>query len=629
MTPDTVFFVPTNSLSEEDTTYYVGQHPDIAFVSINPVYPVNEIAEKLQGHVSIAAGRGNTVMVIKNNFPQILTAEIPITAYDVMRSIEKAGCRGRTVAVITNNANILGLEMITSLLGVRLLAYLLTPFDRLPQIIRRAMNEGAEAILGGGVTCRVAREMHVPAHMLQLGPEGMQQTIAEVRRLRDNLKVEASRQGVIARLMDNIAAGVIAVDQQSKISEINSVMERFLRCDKSKYLGLDIGTLIPDIVRHPPHTELEIPTTIAGTPALLNRTPVMHQRQACGSVITIHEHVRVERMESALRREAQAKPHVARYHFTDVIGKSSSINMAVAEGKSFARTDDNILISGESGTGKEVFAQSIHNESARKNEPFVAVNCAALPNELFQSELFGYVEGAFTSAQRQGKAGRFEVAHKGTIFLDEVSEMAVAQQAALLRVIQERYIVRLGSNAPIPVDVRIIAATNKDLKGEVEAGRFREDLYYRLNVLSLSIPPLRRRKSDIATMFRYFVGTRQSRFSSQLSIETGAFEALEHYDWPGNIRELQNVCARATAIATSPLIDREIIDRVLFPHHAGKTARGIRKGAKIAQSSKEKRQTSEIANALDESGGNMGLAATRLGIDRSTLWRRMKRNNLL
>lgn len=630
MGTDTVFFIPMGSLSEEDRAYYVNRYPDIAFASVNPIYPVGEISEKLHGNVNIAAGRGNTVTTIKNHFPQLLTAEIPITAYDVVRSIDKAGCRGRTVAVVTNNANIIGLDMIASLLNVRLLAYLLTPFDRLSRTIRRAIDEGAEAVLGGGVTCRVAREMHVPAQMLHLGPESMQQTIAEVRRLRDNLKVEAARQGFIARLMDNIAAGVIAVDPHNRISELNSVMEQFLRCDKSEYLGLDISALIPDIAGHPPHAELEIPSSIGNRPVLLNRTPVIHQGRAYGSVITVHEHKRVERMETALRREAQAKPHVARYRFSDIVGKTPSISRAIEEGKSFARTDYNILISGESGTGKEIFAQSIHNESARKNEAFVAVNCAALPSELLQSELFGYVEGAFTNAQRQGKAGRFEVAHKGTIFLDEVAEMALAQQAALLRVIQERYIVRLGSNAPIPVDVRIVAATNRDLKEEVEAGRFRKDLYYRLNVLNLEIPPLRLRKNDIATMFRYFVGMRQSRFRSQLSIEAGVFDVLQQYDWPGNVRELQNICDRVTAIAVSPLINREVIHRALYPQGARTRSASAREGTKVLPlNSKKKQQTKEILDALERSGENMGAAAALLGIDRSTLWRRMKRNGML
>ena len=201
-----------------------------------------------------------------------------------------------------------------------------------------------------------------------------------------------------------------------------------------------------------------------------------------------------------------------------------------------AKSDSSILITGESGTGKEMFAQSIHNSSKRKEFQFVAVNCGALPESLLESELFGYEEGAFTGAKRGGKPGLFELAHKGTLFLDEIEEMPLKLQRSLLRVLQEREVMRLGGDRLISVDIRLIAATNRDLKGLLSDGRFREDLYYRLNVLPLFVPPLRARKEDISSLISGF----KKSFNWEFSLSASAGKAIFDYSWPGNIRQLRN-----------------------------------------------------------------------------------------
>jgi len=283
-----------------------------------------------------------------------------------------------------------------------------------------------------------------------------------------------------------------------------------------------------------------------------------------------------------------------------------------------------VLISGESGTGKELFAQSIHYSGARAEKPFVKVNCAAIPEPLLESELFGYVEGAFTGARKGGKIGKFEQANDGTIFLDEIGDMPLSMQAKLLRVLQEREIERIGDDHTIPVDVRVISATNKDLKWMINQGTFRPDLYYRLNVVNLYIPPLRERTEDIPILVHYYLEQLNTKLGLKIqSIEDDAMRALLQYNWPGNTRELINVletsmnfCRHATLTSdTLPLfLHRQSVDEIPVDYD-------LKSGKEVAE--KER-----ISTALKRSYGNRQQAAAILGISRTTLYRLMKKHQI-
>ena len=244
--------------------------------------------------------------------------------------------------------------------------------------------------------------------------------------------------------------------------------------------------------------------------------------------------------------EEVKKFQYARYNFDDIIGPSEVMQRVIDLGRHVARGMSTILIYGETGTGKELFAQAIHNESERCHKPFVAINCGALPASLIESSLFGYVEGAFTGAKRGGAPGIFEQAQEGTIFLDEISEMELNLQAKLLRVLQEKEVTRIGGNKPIPVDVRVLASTNKDLEQMVREGKFRSDLYFRLNVVQLKIPPLRERASDIPHLVMHFIRKYNALLGKYVTdIEEEALAILMQYSWPGNVRELQNCIEHA------------------------------------------------------------------------------------
>ena len=284
--------------------------------------------------------------------------------------------------------------------------------------------------------------------------------------------------------------------------------------------------------------------------------------------------------------------------------------------------ESNILIRGETGTGKELFAQSIHNASQRKNRPFVAINCAALPDNILESELFGYVEGAFTGAAKGGKVGFFEIAHKGTLFLDEIGDISPKLQSRLLRVLQEREIIRLGSDTVIPIDVRIIAATNKDLYAEVQAGAFREDLYYRLDVLELKLPPVRQRKQDIPCLAEHFLNFEREKHACVLKGFTkGATQLLTSYDWPGNVRELRNFCERISILCKREYAEASDVLRALPSLSAGASPVPL-------PSPVQKNEREELQRILLLHQGNRKETARYLGIHPSTLWRKMKRLGL-
>src|SRR5258706_6378711 len=251
----------------------------------------------------------------------------------------------------------------------------------------------------------------------------------------------------------------------------------------------------------------------------------------------------IERVQKLVHRMTGAR---ARLTFANVIGESPTLKEALRLARLAANSNSTVLLRGETGTGKEIFAQSIHNSSARADGPFVAINCAAIPRELINTELFGYEGGSFTGADRQGRSGKFEQAHWGTLFLDEIGDMPLDLQTTLLRAIETRTIVRIGGQRVISADVRIIAATHKDLREEARLGNFRSDLYYRLNVLTIEIPPLRERADDLPLLVQHFLH-RQSRALGRLfTITPEAMEALRQYNWPGNVRELENMLERVT-----------------------------------------------------------------------------------
>ncbi|AHF67826.1 sigma-54-dependent Fis family transcriptional regulator [Pseudomonas cichorii] len=340
-----------------------------------------------------------------------------------------------------------------------------------------------------------------------------------------------------------------------------------------------------------------------------------------GRIVSLRENRRIREIT---RRIMGAQ---ARYTFDSIQGHSRVMQDALRLGRIASRSDSTTLILGESGTGKELFAQAIHNASDRSSGPFVAVNCGAIPRELVQSELFGHVEGAFTGSARGGSAGKFELADGGTIFLDEIGDMSFDAQVSLLRVLQEGEVTRVGARKSRQVDVRIIAATHRNLSQAVAEGAFREDLYYRLNVLNLTVPPLRMRKEDISLLAQHFLDRcAQSLRKSVSGISTPALDALMAYSWPGNVRELENTLERATNLAASASIQPgdlplEILQASLRPQPPSRPEYNDAPDLGA-------HEMNAIIDALKHTNGNIRLAAKQLKVSRGGLYNKMNRFGL-
>lgn len=344
-------------------------------------------------------------------------------------------------------------------------------------------------------------------------------------------------------ILNTVDQAIIAIDESHQVVVFNPAAEKQLGIPAEAVIGENAGDLIPEIDFHTVfYTGENLVNSIRrirNSYYVVNTIPIVdHINKVAGAVSTLKPINEVQELDTKVRRELKRKGNVAKYTFADIHGESRILKKSVELAKKFAGTDLTILIEGASGTGKELFAQAIHNYSPRRNAPFVAINFAALPDNLVESELFGYEEGAFTGAKRGGKAGLFEEAHTGTIFLDEIGDASLEVQKKLLRVLEEKEVRRIGSGTVTPINVRVIAATNQNLQQLVNQGKYREDLYYRLCTIQVRIPALKERKEDIPLLIHFFA---QKLYQREIKLEPQVLNFLTNYAWPGNIRELQNV----------------------------------------------------------------------------------------
>ena len=329
------------------------------------------------------------------------------------------------------------------------------------------------------------------------------------------------------------------------------------------------------------------------------------------------------------------------YTFEDIVGESDQIKKVISECKSISNSPSTVLLLGESGCGKELLAQAIHNNSDRSTNPFIAVNCGAIPESLIESELFGYEGGAFTGSSKKGSIGKFELANGGTIFLDEIGEMPIEMQVTLLRVLQEKVISKIGGKEPISIDVRVIAATNKDLKEEIKKHKFRSDLYYRLNVLPIKVPPLKDRIGDVPVLLNYFLKLKSKKLNKPIpNISKSLFNKMICYCWPGNVRELENFVENIVALNGSTTCEMDLEECHCLTHdNLGNPIKSLDLNNPFTLCEEDTLENNtviplvileqnEIKKALRVYNGNITHAAKKLGISRNALYNKMKRYNI-
>lgn len=572
--------------------------------------------------------------------------EFSVSGFDLLEAVSQAAAYGRVVPVISYSEPIQDFGRVAPLLNVTVKPVSYQSPEDLSDKLAELRSLGVRAVVGSSMVCDYAEQMGLKA-VLIYSRAAIYNAIRVAMEAVRTRQLEIERSERFRAIVDFAYGGILSTDETGRVTVFNAMAEQILGVSAERAVGRPVSDLIPNSLME---ETLQTGTPVLnqvhkvnGGPIVVNWVPINVAGRVRGLATTFQDAATIQRAEQKIRKTLAERGLSAQYTFQEITASSPAMQQMLHKARGYARSHSTVLILGETGTGKELFAQSIHNDSPRRQGPFVAVNCAALPENLLESELFGYEEGAFTGARRGGKSGLFEMAHGGTVFLDEIGEIPATIQVRLLRVLQERQIMRLGSNRVVPVDIRVIAATNRNLEEEVQQGRFRADLFYRLNILRLELPSLRERVDDMP----HLVQTILQRYDTQLAAELSGYlpellPLMSAYSWPGNVRELENVVERFLVTVRN---GGGAGDARIQAHQAVQALkaelRALRRPkqqadephedpthlppARVIPSPLSPIPLGRILQAISEAGGNRSEAARRLGISRTTLYRRLER----
>jgi len=575
----------------------------------------------VEGGTDVIISRGGTAALIARHV-EIPVVEIAVTAFDVLRALKSIGTITGTVGVVFARRLLFECEKLGALIGVSMREIYMENEKIEQDKILAAQREGINIFVGDAFSVRLLLEQGIKAFPIGSAEDAIMKAIVEATKLAEVRRREQEKAEIYRSIIKFSAEGIIAIDKTGHVNIFNPVAEQTYQICSSNAIGKYIGDIIPDDKLREclisDEYESEDVKHIGSRVLAIKRIPIKLNGKVVGAIANVQDVTQLQRFEQVVRQKINKKGLVAKFRLEQLTGSSKAMNAVRERALQYAATDTTVLITGESGTGKERVAQSIHNLSRREQGPFVAVNCAALPENLLESELFGYEEGAFTGAKRGGKSGLFELAHGGTIFLDEIGEMPLLLQARLLRVLQEKEVMRLGADRVIPIDVRVLSATNQDLAVLVSNKKFRTDLYYRLDVLRLQMPSLREHLEDIPHLVKNFLEKSSAGQGKIMGISKMAIELLQRYPWHGNIRELQNVIARVTLLAKGPLIEETDLRQEL-PDGENLIKLSSAGGDRLDVVEKQK-----IEQILLEEKFNYTKTAKRLGVSRTTLWRKIR-----
>ncbi|WP_246793169.1 propionate catabolism operon regulatory protein PrpR [Burkholderia perseverans] len=608
----------------------------------------------------VAAGSNGMYLKTHVEVPVVLVSP---TGYDLLHALARARRDAASpVALVNYGDTPAELRRFAAAFGLDIVFASYQSRQEAEARVYELRDRGIDTVVGPGLVTDLAASAGMSAVFLY-SHASVRAAVDTALEVAHATHAETLRRQRLDNLLQHLRDGVVALDALGRVEAINARLALALGVDPQAAVGRALDELTPELTALRA-ADGDTLATVRGVRYVVHRGPLAASGAATGSVLTFQESRAVERLDRTLRSQPHAQRFSARYRLDDVLGESAPMQRVRELARRYAKSDATVLVLGESGTGKEMIAQSLHALSARSPFPFVAMNCGAFPEALLESELFGYDDGAFTGARRGGKAGLFEAAHRGTLFLDEIGEMPLSLQSRLLRVLQEREVVRLGSTEPIRIDVRIVAATHRSLLAAVEAGTFRADLYYRLNILNIALPPLRERPADIAALAAELLAQaarREPRLAARLRGADDAARAvaplaaaLARHRWPGNVRELQNVIERLAVeladgnadLAPTPETLRAIAPEV-FAAPGGEAGSGA--GATGSEAARgrpradvgappsdpaqaaaptlgERRrrvEADEIRTVLDACGGDRERACAVLGISKTTLWRKL------
>lgn len=593
--------------------------------------------EEACGIVERLSGPKPDVLISRAGTAACLSAafDLPVVTmdtgpFDLMECCSEARAVAPNIAVTAFGRAPLGIALLERTMGVAITPLVFHSLPDLRDKIYELAKNGLFCVVGGGPSVTFAREAGLPGVLLRTSLETVRDALLRANEIAKLRQAETRKANRLQTILDSIYDGVIAVDEHGKLEIFNRAAAKILSIPTDNVLGRPVVDIVAnsrldEVLKSGVH-EIGAVQQVGDASIVTNRVPVLEDEEIIGAVATFQDMTKVFQTEARLRKTLVGREFRAKFTLDDIVGQTPVICETRSLARSFARSDLTVLLYGASGTGKELFAQGIHRASRRKHKPFVAVNCGALPPHLLESELFGYEEGAFTGAKRKGKHGLFELAHEGTIFLDEVDSLPLELQARLLRVLQEREVLRIGSESLIPVDIRVIAATNTEPMALLAQKRMRSDLFYRLNVLYLELPPLKERRDDIPLLCRHF--QRDSAEVGRLVTEMMPF--FLRYSWPGNVRELFNMMERLSLYqgenCLAPGVDAPGVLRKLAPQLLAELA--ARPAAEEGLTAQLADREAQVILQAVRTAGSVSAAAAQLGIGRSTLWRKLKKMGL-
>ena len=587
-------------------------------------------AQKLENKTDIIISRGGTAEYLRKNIA-IPVVTLPITPFDVVLAMQKLPKGIKEFALSRFNSPIYGLDEIRKIYGVTIHEY---PFETLRDIedsVKDIKKKGVKNLLGGHVIMQMGQYQGLSCVTLSAGVDTVNRAINEGISIAHESRKERNRTTRLAAAFNSITAGLILTGEENEVLVCNPVADKLFNHQYPigrTFADKEVNSKLQDALKSKT-AQVNYIRKIQNTLINTSHMPVYLDDQFIGFVHTFEDVTKIQTLEQTIRKQMHNKGFVARYHFNDIFSLDPTMIMIKRTAESYAQSKSAVLIEGESGTGKELFAQSLHNASPRAKMPFVAVNCAAIPANLLESELFGYEAGAFTGARKEGKLGLFEIAHNGTIFLDEIGELPKEFQARLLRVLQEKELMRVGGSKVIPVDVRIISATNKNLREFAAKGDFREDLFYRLSVFTITIPPLRERSCDIEPLCWRFLA--DHGVTPDNEVVRRFIPGLLMHNWPGNVRELVNISERVAHLAlTDHESTPEQLDLALGlggrkKEHPGLTLQLDIDRYSDLKSMVENVEWRVIDHMLKVYDRKFAAVSKRLDIGRTTLWRKYNR----
>ena len=586
--------------------------------------------------VVVAGGSNGAYLKPRLSLPVVV---INPSGFDVMHALARARRDAESVALVTHGDTPEEVRRFVAAYGMDVVSASYTSRQGAESCVLDLRDRGVGVVVGPGLVTDLAAQAGMNAVFLY-SRDSVRAAFDTALEVVQATRRESARRQRLDNLLQHLRDGVVALDAQGRVEAINQRLATALDIDAKQAVGQPLLNIAPNLLGLLPDTEGDTLGTVHGVNYVIHRGPLASTGAGAseGTVFTFQESRAVERLDRTLRSRQRPQQFSARYRLDDLVGESAPIERVRTLVRRYAKSDATVLVLGESGTGKEMVAQGMHQLSARRDFPFVAINCGAFPEALLESELFGYEEGAFTGARKGGKTGLIEAAHRGTLFLDEIGEMPLPLQSRLLRVLQEREVVRLGSTEPTRVDIRVVAATHRALTNAVEAGTFRADLYYRLNILSIALPPLRERPEDVMTLAAELLvqaARREPRLLLRIpdtevaaQVLADVAEPLRHYPWAGNVRELQSVVERiAVELAHADDADAGTITqdvlRLIAPEVFAHSARGKTPALTLRERSRGV-EAEEIRAALAAHDGDRDAVCAALGISKTTLWRRLQ-----